>query len=62
MSVDGPSLAVRTRLTVPGNPQTIQPSGYTALEEWLHNYATGVEISANQTAPPTPAVLRILSS
>jgi hypothetical protein len=39
-----PALASATRaLTVPADPHTLQPSGYTALEEWLHTYAREVE-------------------
>ncbi len=38
-----PSLAVNTRaLTLPSSPNTVTPSGYTVLEEWLHGYAASV--------------------
>jgi hypothetical protein len=38
------SLAENTRsLTIPSNPHTVQASGYTALEEWLHGYSDAVE-------------------
>jgi hypothetical protein len=58
-----PALAVNTRaLALPSNPQAVQPSGYTALEEWLHSYAAGVEGGASQTAPAAPTGLRILTS
>jgi hypothetical protein len=30
-------------LTIPSNPHTVQASGYTALEEWLHGYSDAVE-------------------
>lgn len=39
-----PDLAENHRaLTLPDNPDEIQPSGYTALEEWLHVFAAEVE-------------------
>ena len=39
-----PVLAENTRaLTLPPDQDAIQPSGYTALEEWLHGYAAVVE-------------------
>lgn len=39
-----PDLAENHRaLTLPDNPDEIQPSGYTALEEWLHGFAAEVE-------------------
>jgi hypothetical protein len=39
-----PTLAQNTRtLSPPGSPHVVQPSGYTALEEWLHGYAAEVE-------------------
>lgn len=39
-----PSLVVHTRtLTPPANPHVVQASGYTALEEWLHEFAAVVE-------------------
>lgn len=45
-----PTLAVNSRsLTVPANPDTVQVSGYTNLEEWLHGYAVTLE-----GTPPTP--------
>lgn len=39
-----PTLAVNTRaLSVPTNPHAVRSSGYTNLEQWLHDYATVVE-------------------
>jgi len=39
-----PNLAQNTRsLTVPANPNEVQPSGYTKLEEWLHGFSRTVE-------------------
>lgn len=41
-----PALAENTHsLTLPSNPHTVQASGYTNLEEWLHGYARDVERS-----------------
>lgn len=49
-----PTLAVNTRaLTTPMNAHVVQASGYTALEEWLHQYA-GIVEGAN-IPPPGPA-------
>lgn len=43
-----PALAVHTRtLTLPANPHTVLPSGYTNLEVWLHQYADVVEGTSN---------------
>lgn len=45
-----PTLATNTRtLTVPANPHTTATSGYTVLEDWLHEYAGVVE---GFTVPP----------
>jgi hypothetical protein len=54
-----PSLAVNVRpLIVPANPHRAAPSGYTALEEWLHQYAAMVE--GVLVAPPaSPTNLRL---
>jgi hypothetical protein len=50
-----PTLAVNTRsLTVPANPHLPAPSGYTALEEWLHGYAATVEGTLPNAPPPLP--------
>jgi len=39
-----PALAQNYRaLVFPQNPHAVQPSGYTALEEWLHGFADAVE-------------------
>jgi len=39
-----PNLAKNTRtLTVPSNPNEVQASGYTKLEEWLHDFSSTVE-------------------
>ena len=39
-----PNLAQNTSaLTVPSNPNEVQPSGYTKLEEWLHGFSRTVE-------------------
>jgi len=39
-----PNLAKNTRtLTVPSNPNEVQASGYTKLEEWLHEFSRTVE-------------------
>ena len=55
-----PVLAENTRpLTVPANPNQIQSSGYTNLEEWLHTYLTEVEVAREDpidTAPPSGSV------
>jgi len=49
-----PILAENTRaLDIPENPNEIQPSGYTKLEEWLHGYLAEVEIGGPDTTPPT---------
>jgi hypothetical protein len=63
-----PSLTVNTRpLAAPSNPHVVQASGYTALEEWLHGYATGVEGGsaptppAGTSVPAAPTGLRIVS-
>jgi hypothetical protein len=50
-----PVLAQNTRqLTVPANPSGDDDGdGYTALEEWLHDFAAQVE-GAPETAQPTP--------
>ena len=45
-----PPLAENTRsLTVPANPDVVQASGYTNLEEWLHTYLADAEPSAAPT-------------
>lgn len=51
-----PTVAVTTRaLTPPANPHAVQPSGYTALETWLHAYARQAEGAS--VPPPTGARL-----
>jgi hypothetical protein len=54
-SVGGyPSVATNTRaLTLPASPHVLQPSHYTALEEWLHGYANVVEGTTTATGPFT---------
>jgi hypothetical protein len=50
-----PVLAVNTRsLTVPSSPHSVTPSGYTALEVWLHGYATAVETESHQSGISAP--------
>jgi pectate lyase len=49
-----PTLTENTRaLTIPSNPHTVQASGYTALEEWLHGHSDAVEDLAG---PPIDGV------
>ena len=63
-----PSLAMNTRaLTVPANPHALSASGsgYTILEQWLHQYAAAVEGrgTATTTAPPAaPTNVRVVSN
>ena len=50
-----PPLSVNTRaLTLPAQPHTVQASGYTALEVWLHNYSSAVETGNPTSSDPGP--------
>ncbi|MFN0062050.1 MAG: hypothetical protein ACKVPX_06000 [Myxococcaceae bacterium] len=57
-----PTLAVNTRALVPPtDPHSVRPSGYTALEEWLHGYARQVEGGTNPPNRPAPPLrLRVV--
>jgi hypothetical protein len=51
-----PSLPTNTRkLTLPSNPNTVTPSGYTNLEVWLHQMSATVE-GRSPTPPPPPSL------
>jgi hypothetical protein len=55
-----PTLAVNRRpLALPANPNAVTASRYTALEEWLHGYASQVEGGAVVTSLLTPTGFRI---
>lgn len=48
------NLAVNcTTLSIPSNPHTVQPSGYTAFEEWAHTFNEAVEGSGATVTPGT---------
>lgn len=48
-----PNLAQNTRiLNIPSNPNEVQTSGYTKLEEWLHGFSRAVE-GKNYISPRT---------
>jgi len=50
-----PSLAVNARpLDLPANPHALAQSGYTVLEEWLHDFAAFVEDGTNAAPVPPP--------
>lgn len=48
--------AVTRELTIPDKAMEVQASGYTALEEWLHGFASAVEAEKI----PAPSGLRVL--
>ena len=58
-----PLLAENIRpLDIPENPHQIQESGYTKIEEWLHDFARGVENMPNECVPPKkPQNLQIVN-
>jgi hypothetical protein len=52
-----PALAVNTRqLTVPANPHDLTPTGYTNLENWLHDFSAQVEGTSPPPPPPPPSL------
>jgi hypothetical protein len=48
----------RRTLSIPSSPAQVMPSGYTRLEEWLHDMSAQVEGRTNQR--PTPPILSAL--
>jgi hypothetical protein len=53
-----PVLAEHTiTLEIPDNPHAVQPSGYTNLEEWIHNQASIVEGTISSL--PAPSSIQI---
>jgi hypothetical protein len=53
-----PAMAENSRaLTLPANPNTVTPSGYTNLELWLHDMAADVE-GRSRKAPAAPVLSR----
>ena len=46
----------RRPLPTPENPNAVQPSGYTRLEEWLHGFLSEVEGSGGPVTPTPSAV------
>jgi hypothetical protein len=56
-----PTLAVNVRgLVIPANPHVVTASGYTNLENWLHNYAAEVERSSQQTSLLAPTNVHLI--
>ena len=52
-----PVITPTTRaLSVPASPNTVMPSGYTAVEEWIHGYNALVEAPSAGTEEPQTAI------
>jgi hypothetical protein len=56
-----PSLAVNTRaLTLPVNPHNVTSSGYTNLENWLHDFSAVLDNAPATAAPAAPTGVRVV--
>jgi hypothetical protein len=55
-----PSVAVNRRtLTLPSNPNTVTPSGYTNLELWLHAMDGSISGVTQGSSPASPLMLTV---